>query len=140
MNGVGASATTSRGNAIAVLGTLETHTVYAAELEGVRLALRLFLRHDGQRSIESRRAATIFTDNQAAILACASAAYSWPADGAGDLVSGGSTAVHRMPCAHPLDTRTRGRSGQRASGQNGERRRECAVRGVPAHFSGLDAG
>ncbi|KAJ5544164.1 hypothetical protein N7494_005443 [Penicillium frequentans] len=55
--GVGASATTSRGDATMVLGTLETHTVYAAELEGIHLALQL--------------RPPIFTDNQAAIRACA---------------------------------------------------------------------
>ncbi|KAJ5544111.1 reverse transcriptase [Penicillium frequentans] len=71
-NGVGASATTSRGDAITVLGTLETHTVYAAELEGIRLALQSFLRGDGNRNTDQTpRTATIFTDNQAAIRACA---------------------------------------------------------------------
>lgn len=71
-HGVGASATTSRGDAITVLGTLETHTVYAAELEGIRLALQLFLRGDGQRNTgQTPRTTTIFTDNQAAIRACA---------------------------------------------------------------------
>ncbi|KAJ5993178.1 hypothetical protein N7451_008902 [Penicillium sp. IBT 35674x] len=71
-HGVGASATTSRGDAITVLGTLETHTVYAAELEGIRLALQLFLRGDGKRNADQTpRTATIFTDNQAAIRACA---------------------------------------------------------------------
>lgn len=39
--GVGASATTSKGEMVKVLGTLETHTVYAAELEGIKLALML---------------------------------------------------------------------------------------------------
>ncbi|KAJ5313211.1 uncharacterized protein N7443_000095 [Penicillium atrosanguineum] len=32
--GVGAAATTSRGNSVAVISNLQTHTVYAAELEG----------------------------------------------------------------------------------------------------------
>ncbi|KAJ6117949.1 reverse transcriptase [Penicillium sp. IBT 18751x] len=52
-NGVGAAAATSR-----------------AELEGNRLALHLYLRHDDRRNIFSPCTATIFTDNRAAILAC----------------------------------------------------------------------
>lgn len=71
VTGVGASATTSRGDAITVLGTLETHTVCAAELEGIRLALQLFSRGDGLRITVAPRTATIFTDNQAAVRACA---------------------------------------------------------------------
>lgn len=71
--GVGASAVTSRGNATARLN--DQDTVYAAELKGILLALG-HIKDDLVRELVATsrapaRTMTIFTDNQAAIQACA---------------------------------------------------------------------
>jgi ribonuclease HI len=71
--GVGASAVTSRGNATARLN--DQDTVYAAELKGILLALG-HIKDDLVRELVATsrapaRTMTIFTDNQAAIHACA---------------------------------------------------------------------
>ncbi|KAJ5849228.1 hypothetical protein N7534_007917 [Penicillium rubens] len=71
--GVGASAVTSRGNATARLN--DQDTVYAAELKGILLALSQ-IKDDLVRELVATsrapaRTMTIFTDDQAAIQACA---------------------------------------------------------------------
>ncbi|KAJ5094940.1 reverse transcriptase [Penicillium argentinense] len=76
--GVGVAAIYPGGKTVARVGTRDTHTVYAAELQGIQAALAfLVLRefHRAQSGIPNippaLRTATIFTDNQAAIRACA---------------------------------------------------------------------
>jgi ribonuclease HI len=62
--GVGASVVSNLGTRRLMVGTPETHTVYAAELEGTQL---ISYQHQHQSSQSAPQRAIIFTDNQAAI-------------------------------------------------------------------------
>lgn len=63
--GVGASVVSNLGTRRIMVGTPNTHTVYAAELEGINAALAQLLIHSPTRT--SSPTALILTDNQAAI-------------------------------------------------------------------------
>lgn len=66
-NGIGAAAYSPILGYIArPVGSSETHTVYAGELEGIDAALSLMIRNQDHSNV---REATIYTDNQAAIRA-----------------------------------------------------------------------
>lgn len=71
--GVGAAACTSFGSFAERLGSQHTHTVYAAELHGIFLALKGLVRRIQRAThpLSGPRIFTIFADNQAAIQACA---------------------------------------------------------------------
>ncbi|EED11575.1 conserved hypothetical protein [Talaromyces stipitatus ATCC 10500] len=66
-NGIGAAVYSSIGQAYKPVGSSDTHTVYAGELEGIDAALEILLR--SQPRGDNPHEATIYTDNQAAIRA-----------------------------------------------------------------------
>jgi len=70
--GVGAVVVLPLGRRAVRIGSPATHTVYAAELRGIEMALTQIHNTGGLTSQRSHQAytATIFTDNQAAIQAC----------------------------------------------------------------------
>ena len=70
--GVGAAVVSPLGRQAVHIGSPATHTVYAAELRGIEMALTQICNTFGPTSQCSHRAYTaiIFTDNQAAIQAC----------------------------------------------------------------------
>jgi len=70
--GVGAAVVSPLGRQAVHIGSPATHTVYAAELRGIEMALTQIGNTFGLTSQRSHRAYTaiIFTDNQAAIQAC----------------------------------------------------------------------
>ncbi|KAG2001216.1 hypothetical protein GB937_010388 [Aspergillus fischeri] len=73
--GVSAAVVSPLGNRACQLESLDTHTVYAAELCGIELALYLATRAESPitrfLNPQRERRITIFTNNQAAIRACA---------------------------------------------------------------------
>ncbi|KAG2000898.1 hypothetical protein GB937_010721, partial [Aspergillus fischeri] len=73
--GVGAAVVSPLGSRACRLGSLDSHTVYAAELCGVEMALHLTARAESPvtqfLNPQRERQITIFTDNQAAIRASA---------------------------------------------------------------------
>ncbi|EED17235.1 hypothetical protein TSTA_022890 [Talaromyces stipitatus ATCC 10500] len=66
-NGIGAAVYSSIGQAYKPVGSSDTHTVYAGELEGIDAALEILLQ--SQPRGDNPHEATIYTDNQAAIRA-----------------------------------------------------------------------
>jgi len=70
--GVGAAVVSPLGRQEARIGSPTTHTVYAAELRGIEMALTQICSKGEWASQHSQKAYTaiIFTDNQAAIQAC----------------------------------------------------------------------
>jgi len=70
--GVGAAVVSPLGRQAVHIGSPATHTVYAAELRGIEMALTQICNTFGPTSQCSHQAYTaiIFTDNQAAIQAC----------------------------------------------------------------------
>lgn len=70
--GVGAAAVSPLGRQAVHIGSPATHTVYAAELQGIKMALTQIHNAGGLASQCSHQTYTaiIFTDNQAAIQAC----------------------------------------------------------------------
>jgi ribonuclease HI len=65
-NGIGAAAYSTLGYIARPVGSSDTHTVYAGELEGIDAALSLMIQNQHHSDV---REATIYTDNQAAIRA-----------------------------------------------------------------------